>query len=211
MNKRDRKKIENAVLYTLLAGSLVISPMGGYVVVGLAKYYFKKRWNKDGPYIPPERDPEQIRESLYNLKRKNYINWRYNKRKNIIQLQLTGKGKKLFGRAKFNEIAIPKPDQWDKKWRFFLFDVPEKSKSFREALREKLKALGFFPFQKSVWIYPFECENEMRYICEYMGIAQFTMTFTAEVENDHILRKFFYDKGVLPRKYLDLRNRFIRS
>jgi len=211
MTRQEKKKIETAILYTLLGGVLIISPMGGRVVIGLAAYYFKKWWDKDGPYIPPERDPERIRGSLYNLKRNNYVNWKYDKKKNIIRLELTSKGKKVFGRTKFNEIKIPKQEKWDRKWRFFLFDVPEKSKSFREALRTKLKNLGFFQFQKSVWIYPFECAREMRFVCEYIGIAPFAMTFTAEVDNDYILRKYFFDKGVLPRKYLDLRNRFIRS
>ncbi len=211
MNRRDKKKIEEAILHTLLGGALIISPMGGYVVVGLAKYFFKKWWEKDGPYIPPERDPEKIRESLYNLKRNNYINWKYDKKKNIIRLELTGKGKKVFGKTRFNNIEIPKSEKWDGKWRFFLFDVPEKSKPFREALRMKLKILGFFQFQKSVWMYPFECEKEMRYVCECIGVAPFAITFTAAVDNDYILRKYFFDKGVLPRKYSDARNRFIRS
>lgn len=87
----------------------------------------------------------------------------------------------------------------------------KKSKVFRGALREKLKALGFFQFQKSVWIYLFECEKEMRYVCEYIGVTPFAITFTAEADNDHILRKYFFDRGILPRKYLDIRNRFIRS
>lgn len=211
MTRQEKRKIATAILYTLLGGALIISPMGGRVVFGLAFYYFKKWWDKDGPYIPPERDPDKIRNSLYNLKRNRYVNWKYDKGKNEIKIELTKKGEKFFGRTDFNELTIPLQEKWDKKWRFFLFDVPEKSKSFREALREKLKSLGFFQFQKSVWIYPFECEKEMRFVCQYLGIAPFAMTFVAEVNNDHTLRKYFYDKGVLPRKYLDVRNRFIHS
>lgn len=128
MDRDTKKKLEAAILYTLLGGALVISPMGGRVVIDLAAYYFKKWWDKDGPYIPPERDPEKIRESLYKLKRNNYVTWKYNGKENEIKFELTAKGKKFFGRTKFNELKIPQQEKWDKKWRFFLFDVPEKIK-----------------------------------------------------------------------------------
>ncbi len=209
--KIDKNSVEKAILIALLGGALVISPMGGRVVWALAKYYLRKWWEEGGPYIPPEKDPEQVRQSIYKLKRNNYIRWKYNKKENIIELTLTKKGKKVFGHVQFEDVTVPHPKEWDKQWRFFLFDIPEKSKSLRDGLRAKLKSLGFFQFQKSVWIYPYECEKEMRYVCEYLGITPFTIMFTAKIDSDKILRKYFYDKRVLPRTYLDIRNKYIRT
>lgn len=205
----DKKSTERYILYALLGGALIISPMGGKFVLALAQYYLKKWWDEGGPYIPPENDPAQVRQSIYKLKRNSYIKWKYNKRKKTIVLNLTPKGKKLFAHTKFDDISITPPEAWDKQWRFFMFDIPEKSRSFRNGLRGKLKSMGFFQFQKSVWIHPFECEAEIRYLCEFLGVTAFTMMFTAKIDNDKILRRYFVKRGILPRKYLDLKKRYI--
>jgi hypothetical protein len=205
-----QKSVEKAILIGLIAGALVLSPMGGRVVIALAKYYVKKWWEEGGPYIPPENDPNQVRRSIYKLKRNNYINWRFDKNKNTIKLELTEKGRKLFGPMKFDDVSIAPQKNWDKEWRFFMFDIPEKSRSLRDALRKKLKQLGFFRFQQSVWIYPYECERELRYICEFLSATAFTMMFTVGIDNDKILRRYFVKNGILPKKYLDLQAKYFR-
>ena len=65
-------------------------------------------------------------------------------------ITLTEKGEKFALRFKIDEISIPIPVHWDKKWRIVIFDIPEKHKGAREALRIKLSELGFIQFQKSV-------------------------------------------------------------
>lgn len=201
---------EKAILIALAAGAVILSPMGGRVVIALAKYYIKKWWEQGGPYVPPENDPEQVRRSIYKLKRNNYIKWKRDKRKNILRLELTEKGQKLFGSMKFDDITIAPSKAWDKKWRFLMFDIPEKSRSVRDLLRNKLKSLGFFRFQQSIWIYPYECEEEMSYICEFLGATAFAMMFAVKIDNDKILRRHFAKRGILPKKYLDIRAKYFR-
>ena len=211
--RRNKKynNVEKAVLIALISGAVFLSPMGGRVVVGIAKYYIKKWCEKGGPYIPPEKDPKQVRQSIYKLKRNDYIRWKYNKRKDIVKLELTKKGRNFFARSQYNDITITRPKNWDGQWRFFMFDIPEKSRGLRDILRERMRNLGFFQFQKSVWIYPFECEKEMRYICEYLTTTPYSIMFTAKVDNDKILKRYFYDRGILSRKYLDARYKYLRS
>ncbi len=208
--KIRKKSAERAILIALAAGCVFLSPMGGRVIIGLAAYYLKKWWEEGGPYVPPENDPVQIQHSIYKLKRNNYINWRYNKRKNAFMVELTKKGRELFGPLQFDELVIMPKKEWDKKWRFFLFDIPEKSRSLRDALRRKLRQLGFFKFQQSVWIYPYECEREMRYICEFLNATAFAMMFAVNIDNDKILRRYFVKQGILPKKYLDVRAKYFR-
>lgn len=193
----EKNSIERAILIALVAGAVIISPMGSKVVLALARYYIKKWWEKGGPYIPPEKDPNQVRDSIYRLKKHDYVQWKYSRKKKIVMLELTKKGRKVFGQQKFSELRVSRPRGWDGRWRFVLFDIPEKSKSLREAFREKIKNMGFFQFQKSVWLYPYECEGEVRYVSEYLGVMPFVMTFTAKIDNDTILRKYFLDQGVL--------------
>ena len=53
-----------------------------------------------------------------------------------------------------------------------MFDIPQKRKISREALRGKLKELGFHQLQKSVWVYPFECRAEMELLQDFFGLSK---------------------------------------
>jgi phenylacetic acid degradation operon negative regulatory protein len=69
--------------------------------------------------------------------------------------------------------------KWDGVWRLLAYDVPEKEKVKRDALRRYLKELGFGKIQGSCWVSPYNlssqlhefCESEdiLRYICLYEG------------------------------------------
>lgn len=50
---------------------------------------------------------------------------------------------------------------WDRRWRIVIFDIEEKEKFLRDALREKLIALGFGKWQRSVYITPHDIEQEI--------------------------------------------------
>ncbi len=210
MDTRTRKNIEKAIVIGLIMGPVLLSPMSGHIIVNIAKYYLKKWWEKGGPYVPPENDEEQVRLSIYNLKRRNYIQIKPARKKNVFTLKLTDKGKRFFSKINFGDISIAAPKEWDGRWRFFMFDIPEKHKNFREILRDKLKKLNFFQFQKSVWLHPFDCEKELNLICDYLGITPYTMTFTAEIENDRVLRRYFLRQGVLLRRHANLLDKGIR-
>ena len=67
-------------------------------------------------------------------------------------------------------MEIERPARWDGKWRIVIFDVPEKMKRAREALREKLRELGFKELQKSVFIHPFECKDEIDFVTEFFNL-----------------------------------------
>jgi phenylacetic acid degradation operon negative regulatory protein len=51
--------------------------------------------------------------------------------------------------------------RWDGYWRIVIFDIPEEDKKLRDALRYKLTELGFGQWQRSVYITPFDLEEEM--------------------------------------------------
>jgi len=85
----------------------------------------------------------------------------------------TVSGKKLLAKWQRTNYKIKIPKKWDKKWRLVVFDIPEKNKKERFAFSEKLKTLGFYPLQKSVFIYPYDCRNEIDFICNFMSIDRY--------------------------------------
>ena len=109
-----------------------------------------------------------------------------------LTMVLTEKGKEKAITFDIDKMEIKKPKIWDKKWRMVIFDIPEKKRTARDILRETLKQLGFYEFQKSVFAHPYPCKDEMDYLIEYYNIRPHTRIVTAmELDNELHLRKMF--------------------
>ncbi len=107
-------------------------------------------------------------------------------------LRVTKKGHSRVDQHDFDELTIKRPTHWDKKWRLVFFDIPEKHKSGRDALSLKLRTLGFKPLQKSVWIYPFPCQDEIMRVCQVYKVSRYvTYIETSHIDNDPVLKKKF--------------------
>ena len=109
-----------------------------------------------------------------------------------IILSITEKGKKKLLEYNIDDMKIERPEKWDKKWRVISFDIPEKRKKAREALREKLNDLNFYPLQKSLFVFPFPCRDEIYFIAEVFQIQNnITYLETPEISNEYKMRKYF--------------------
>ena len=72
------------------------------------------------------------------------------------------------------------------------FDIPEKKRKARNALREKLYDLGFCEMQKSVFVSPYECQDEINFVVSVFNIRPYVQY--AEMmnsTNELALRRFF--------------------
>lgn len=87
-----------------------------------------------------------------------------------IDIILTEEGGRRSLSFSLETMAIKRPGKWDGGWHVVLYDIPEKKKAAREALRKKLKALGFYEWQKSVFIYPYPCRDEIDFIVEVFDL-----------------------------------------
>ena len=109
-----------------------------------------------------------------------------------INIILTEKGRKKALRYKLEELAIKTPLEWDKKWRLVIFDIPEKLKKAREALRYELKKLNIRELQKSVFVYPYDCEDEINFIVEVFDVRLYVRYITAtKITNEEELKLHF--------------------
>ncbi|NTW27567.1 MAG: CRISPR-associated endonuclease Cas2 [Candidatus Moranbacteria bacterium] len=88
----------------------------------------------------------------------------------VVEIILTAKGHEMILNFNIDKIEIRKPLKWDKKWRIVFFDIPEKRRAERNVLRDKLKELGFEELQKSVFIHPYPCLDEINFITEYFQL-----------------------------------------
>lgn len=146
--------------YLALGGFLtlaMLSPIGGPKVVKSLFKYLKYRIS-------------QIRASAYYLKKRGLIEFIKEDDNNMV-MKITDNGKKYLKAFDIDNMALSRPEVWDKKWRLVIFDVPEGQKRARNALRQKLKDLGLAKLQKSVWITPFPCNDEIRFLREIFDIS----------------------------------------
>jgi len=109
--------------------------------------------------------------------------------------KLTNKGQSRIKEFCFEELRISRTKHWDKKWRVLIYDIPTNPKIYnkaREALREKIKEIGFVQLQKSVWICPYECEDEILFLAENYHVTKYIEILTVEqmLHEERLKRKF---------------------
>jgi phenylacetic acid degradation operon negative regulatory protein len=73
-------------------------------------------------------------------------------------------------------LGIP----WDGKWRIVMFDIPQKYERQRHLFRAKLKTLGFQMIQKSVFVIPYPCEQELSRVCHSLKLLDHVDVIVAE-------------------------------
>ena len=143
------------------------------VVLGLSrspKNYFKIM--KDLPSAWKEIDKNRLYRVVREFYNDRLVDFKEDK-DGLAKIILTKEGEKKALKIKIDEMKIKKPTKWDDEWRVVIFDIPERFKKAREALRKKLKDLGFIKLQESVFVLPYECENEINFITEIFLIRPF--------------------------------------
>jgi len=133
---------------------------------------------------------EKLRKEIRNLYRSKLIKKQDNANGSIT-ITLTEKGKLKALTYNFDKIKIDNTN-WDGKWRLIVFDIPEKLKSGRNALRAKIKELGFYELQKSVWVYPYECRNEIDFVVEFFNMRKYVrFAIIDSIDNELHLKQIF--------------------
>lgn len=102
--------------------------------------------------------------------------------------RLTKLGEKYINQTQLS----PKNHRWDKKWRIVIFDIPERRRTLRNALRLRLQELGFKMVQNSVWVFPYDCEELIALLkANYRLGKEVVYLIVDKFENDAHLRRAF--------------------
>ena len=134
---------------------------------------------------------KQIEDSIRHLKHKKFIEYVKDENGKSI-VKITKKGQTKLRSFDIELMKIKKPKKWDRKWILVMFDIPIRFTKGREALRYHLKSLGFFQFQKSAWIFPYPCEDEVIFIADFFGVSKYIEILTAErVLDEEKLKRHF--------------------
>lgn len=107
-------------------------------------------------------------------------------------LKLTNKGKTKFLKFKLEEIMVNHPPKWDGKWRIIIYDIPKEKKTWGEIFRKYLQKLEFLKLQKSVYLTPYRCEDQIEFLRQYYGLGKEIIYIVAQkVENESVYKEYF--------------------
>jgi len=90
-------------------------------------------------------------------------------------------------------LQIKKPKHWDHKWWIVIFDIAHTNRIKREALRGLLKRLDFYQLQKSVWVCPYDCRDEVEVLKDFFGLTdkEIRLIVASDIGADSFLRNIF--------------------
>lgn len=160
----------------ILVPTLAVMPGLGYAIRPLLK--------AKGYY------PSRIDNTLKRLHKQKLIS--ISDQDGKIKIELTEDGKRKVLAYKLEEMQL-KRDKWDKWWRVVIFDIPEKKKPARDFLRKKMTELGFYMLQKSVFVTPWECRDEIDFIKHYYDVGSCVTLIKAKTFDQEDLVKNYFE------------------
>jgi len=144
-------------------------------------------WARRGRRVPPG----EYRQALRRMQQYGFLKLTQKNNKKFIELTRHGQLEALLLKAK-----LDRPNNWDGKWRLFMFDIPEGSKDKRNVLRTLLKRNGYVKLQASVYISPYPLNREAILYLNNSGLRSYIRILKVEemdFEKD-LLKKFNLEK-----------------
>ena len=176
---------------TLTVGATVVIPATPLVITPIIRY-LKDRKGKKEEELNHKYDRVRLWLLLRRLEKQKRVEINTMPDKSV-EILLTKHGKAKFLRYRLEELGRTfNKEKWDGKWRIIIFDVPEKKRKSRNSFRRILKGLKFYQLQKSVYLTPFSCEEEIEFLREYHGLGNNVQSLiTNSIENDQAYRLYF--------------------
>ena len=188
---KKTKMISRQILFSFLDIYRYIIPIfdkSNFYRIPLAKYDQFRDLDKD-----------KFRKEMFRLQKYRFIKKYIDGKEPYIELQ--PKGKNLLKSYLTQDLEIVAPEKWDKKWRLVIYDIANDKKDRREILRNKLDTLGFLKLQESVYVFPFECKNEINLIKNMYLLAPYVQYIVADrIETEINLIQTFLNRGILKKE-----------
>jgi CRISPR-associated endonuclease Cas2 len=147
--------IQQKIILLLLAGlalSLTQSP--------------RKQWHVLFHELPKEwrtLNRQALNRSLNALRDSHLVTFKQKNTKHAF-VSLTSLGRKRANILSLKAVRSLKQGEWDGTWYMVMFDIKEDKKKKRDAFRYYLHKLNFYEYQKSVFVTPYKCRDEIEYL-----------------------------------------------
>lgn len=177
----ERYPYVKEVLLILAAGTLVSAAL---LMPGLPRVLAPFVWQVKGY------KKDRLSQTLKRLQKQKVIEVVETEDGPVVKITQNGLTRAL--KYKLDEMKIKRSKSWDKEWRIVIFDIPEGKRRFRDVFRDRLKQLGFYQLQKSVFVHAFPCFNEVEFLRQVYEVdIDVTYIVAKEIEGQERLKEFF--------------------
>lgn len=136
------------------------------------------------------RDNYRIKQAIKGLQKNRFVDVYEKDGKEVMEI--TELGKKRVFEYDLDDMKLKVPKKWDGFWRIISFDIPESKKRGRDALSRKVKELGMYPIQKSMFVSPYPCKDEIDFIGEFFDVRKYVIYMKVkEIEGATNLKRIF--------------------
>ena len=133
---------------------------------------------------------QAVERNIRSLVKNGFLLERKNSRgETVLEITKRGKWESIIRRDHENQRA----KSWNSIWHVVIFDIPStKERRVRGELHRALTLYGFRMLQKSIWVYPHDCEDFLNALKSYLGVSRDILYMkTNYIENDTRLRREF--------------------
>lgn len=138
----------------------------------------------------------KLKNSFYHFRKTGLISVESHHGNTCIMLTKEGERRaRLCGVGKILSGNVASENKkWDGKWRIILFDLKTEKTKERDAIRLMLRRCGFVFLQKSVWVYPYDCFEEIEFLRSFFQLKEeeFRLVVGDNIGKDDYLRKHFH-------------------
>jgi hypothetical protein len=192
---RLTRTAEVALAIVAVAGITTLAMIAPNVLQAIDKLFLKKVGSRLSHKIATRKTAQ----AFYYLKRSGLIQMR--RSDSGWKIFLTNLGKEKIKAIKSEVKLIPKPKMWDRRWWLVAADIPTKDyRQGADLLRRKLKELGFYSLQRTLWLYPYDPRAEIQFLAGEYGISYFVTVMEVsrlDMEDEKRLKDHFQRLKIL--------------
>ena len=161
------KTLTKAILMIVEVGTILAMALMAPNALQILKPFLGQGKRKD-------HERKRIRQALDALHRQEMLE--YFEKRGKTYLRITQKGRTAIRRFDIDTLVLPQ-QAWDKKWRVIFFDIPEQKGHARRVFQRRLEVLGCMRLQKSTFIYPHACHDQIDSLTSFWDITLFVHYF----------------------------------
>lgn len=181
--------VKHILTYVGMGATIATAFVAPNAAGAITKTFFDTRYSHD-----PERwkryNASYLRQSLRRLEQSKLIEYGKAGDQEVVKITQYGKTKVL--KYALEHLETKKPGVWDGKWRVVIYDIPLRDKSIQWVIRDALKSMGFYQMQKSVYICPYPCYDEVEFVRSFYNIANAVKyLLVTKLEDDAPYREYF--------------------
>lgn len=148
-----------------------------------------------GPLIKEvQKNREKKEWEKFNLWRLRQVIKRLERQK-VVEItddvvKITDKGRNKSLRFDLDNMKLKR--KTDGRWRLIIYDIANLKKPQRELFRKMLKKLNLLRLQKSIYMTPFVCDDEIEYLRQLFDIGNDVLVLKITgIENEQAYKRYF--------------------